>query len=312
MADVDYYKVLDLSRGASDDEIRKAYRKLAREYHPDMKPNDKSAAEKFKSIQEAYSVLSDPEKREQYDRYGAAFQGGRGGEGQPFTYHWSAGPGGGAPDIDLSDLFGGELDLGDLFGGTGGPRAGRRGPRPRKGADLRTEVHVPFLVSAEGGEHELHLQRDGRTERLTIKVPPGVDNGSVIRLAGQGQPGLAGGPSGDLLVTIRVAPHPYFHREGNNLRVDVPVTPTEAALGAKVEVPTLTEGKIMLTIPPGTSSGTKLRLRGKGVIDQKTKQRGDQYVVVKIVVPKNLSPRAEQLFQELAEAAPLSPRERLW
>ena len=311
MADLDFYKVLDVSRGASADEIRKAYKKLASQNHPDRRPNDKRAAEKFKQVQEAYSVLGDAEKREMYDRYGTAFQGaGRG----PNTQTWSTQTG----PIDLGDLFGGQFNFGDLFGdslggGSGGrTRAGRRAARVRKGQDVQAQVEVPFQVAAEGGVHEIQIVRDGQSERLSVKIPAGVDTGSVIRLAGQGQPGFGGGPPGDVLVTINVATHPYFRREGAHLLLEVPITVTEAALGAKVEVPTLSEGNVVVTIPAGTSSGSKLRLRGKGVVDQKTKNRGDQFVVVKIVVPQDIDEQMRQLLQQLAESAAQSPREDLW
>ncbi len=315
MPETDYYKTLGVSRGASADEIRKAYKKLARQYHPDVKPNDKAAAEKFKQVQEAHSVLSDPETRDQYDRYGAAFQGaGRRSGGQP--YPWSTGPGGSGP-IDLKNIFGGDFDLGDLFGGFGRGGGGfggaaQQATQPVKGQDIKTEIVVPFQVAAEGGHHEVQLRRGAKTERLDVTIPPGVDNGSVIRLSGQGQPGPSDGPAGDLLLTIKVAPHPYFRRESGNLLLDLPVTATEAALGEKIEVPTLTEGNVVVTIPPGTSSGTKLRLRGKGVRDPKTRRRGDQLAVVKIVVPKQLSDRAKRLYRELDEAVPQSPRAGLW
>lgn len=306
MSDTDFYKALGVSREASADEIRKAYKKLARENHPDKKPNDKAAAEKFKQTQEAYSVLSDSEKRDQYDRYGTAFR-----EGGP--QQWSTGQG---SPIDLGDLFGGGgFDLGDLFGGGGGRGFGGGGTRtaaPRKGENRRAEISVPFQVAVEGGGYDMSLQRGGRVERLSIKIPPGVSEGGVIRLAGEGEPGRHGGPAGDLLVTLKVAPHPFFRREGKNLLVDVPVTLTEAALGAKVEVPTLAEGPVVLTIPPGASSGTKLRLRGKGVPDPKTKQRGDQFVVIKIVVSNELSDRAKQLLQELGDEITDNPRAGLW
>lgn len=308
MADLDYYKTLGVSRQASAEEIRRAYKKLARENHPDAKPGDDAATEKFKQIQEAYSVLNDSEKREQYDRYGAAFRGA-GGQG-PFRSTWAGGGPGGQP-IDLGDLFGGGFDLGDLFGGRAA--GGYRTSTPvRKGEDLHLDIDVPFQIAAEGGSHSLPLSRDGKTERINVKIPPGVDTGSVIRLAGQGRPGIGGAPAGDLKLTVHVAPHPYFRRDGANLLIDVPVTPTEAALGAKVEVPTLTEGTFNLKIPPGTSSDQKLRMRGKGVMDLKTKKRGDQFAVVKIVVPAGLSAEAEDLLRRLERAAPYDPRHGLW
>ncbi|QDT35713.1 DnaJ C-terminal domain-containing protein [Stratiformator vulcanicus] len=307
----DYYKTLGVSREASADEIRKAYRKLARENHPDVKPDDKAAAKRFKEIQEAYSVLGSAEKRTQYDRYGHAFQGAPGGGGGQYRH-----PGGGGQP-DLNDIFGEGFDLGDLFGGAfGGGASSARGPRaarPRqaRGADARAEITVPFTVAAEGGKHDLRIDRDGKPESISIKVPAGIKEGGTIRLAGQGQPGYSGGPAGDLLITIHIAAHPHFRREGSNLLVDVPVTPSEAVLGAKVEVPTLSEGTLMLTIPPGTSSGKKLRLRGKGVIDPKTKNRGDQFVVVKIVVPEDPTDDHRKLYEEL-KGLETDPRENLW
>lgn len=305
----DYYSVLGVKKDASADEIRKVYRKLSRENHPDVKPGDTAASEKFKKVQEAYAVLGDAEKRAQYDRFGHAFNKAGGGP----TYQWSGGPGGGAGPIDLGDLFGEGVDLGDLFGGFGGRGGGRRGPSPRpaKGQDLRTELTVPFLVAAEGGQHELGLNRAGKTERITVKIPAGLTDGSTIRLAGEGHPGAAGGPHGDLLLTIRVAPHPYFRREGNDLTVDIPITPAEAALGSKVEAPTLTEGRVVVTIPPGTSSGRKLRLRGKGVADRKTGTRGDLYVVAKVTVPDTLSDEQRDLFERL-KTLDRDPRVGLW
>jgi len=313
MAETDYYKALGISQNASADEIRKAYKKVVRENHPDVKPDDKGAAARFSRAQEAYDILGDEQKRKQYDQYGSEFFKQAGSAGHPGGYQWSGGPGGGT--VDLNDIFG-QVDLGDLFGGRGGGGFGGfggRAPRqgPRKGEDLRTEALVPFQVAALGGTHELQIRRGDKSERLSVKIPPGVEHGSVIRLAGQGQPGSSGGPAGDLLVTIQAAPHPYFRREGNNLSVEVPITLSEAALGAKIEVPTLSEGKVVLTVPPGTSSGTKLRLRGKGVASAK-KGPGDQFVVIKIAAPGELSPRAQELHEELAKEDKDDPRAGLW
>jgi DnaJ-class molecular chaperone len=306
MADDDYYQTLGVGREATPEEIRRAYKKLARQYHPDANPDDATAAEKFKQVQEAYSVLNDAEKRAQYDRFGAGFRGA--GKG-PFQTAWGSG-GAGAGPIDLESLFGGAgIDLGDLFGG-GGRR--RREPASQKGQDVHLDIDIPFQIAAEGGNHSLTLNRGGTAERINVKIPAGVDTGSVIRLAGQGHSGMGGGPAGDLKLTVHVAPHPWFRREGADLLVDVPVTPTEAALGAKVEVPTLTEGRLKLTVPAGTSSATKLRLRGKGVHDAKSKNKGDLYAIVKIVVPPSLSDEAKDLYRRLDSAAPLSPRDGLW
>jgi DnaJ-class molecular chaperone len=297
----DYYKTLGVSRTASPDEIRKAYKKLARENHPDVKPGDKAAAERFKQAAEAYDVLSDPDKRKQYDQFGAAYRhaGQRGGA--PFD----------AGSVDFSELFGGQIDLGDLFGaGLGGGRRAR--PRSRKGADVKTSIVVPFHVAARGGSHEISLQSDGKVERIDVKIPAGVRSGSVVRLAQQGEPGVGGGPAGDLLLSVEVAPHPYFRREKNDVLLDVPLTVTEAALGTKVDVPTLSDGFVTVTIPPRTSSGTKLRLRGKGIPDPKSGQPGDQLVVVKIVMPRQLSDRARELFEQLSSELRESPRDGLW
>ncbi len=284
----DFYQVLGVSRNSSDADLKKAYRKLSRENHPDSKPNDKAAAEKFKQVQEAYTVLSDSEKRQKYDRFGhAAFQGG--------------GRGGGSP-------FGGGFDFGDLFGGGGG----RRAARARKGQDVETTIDVPFNTAAEGGSYSLTVNTAGKPEQITARIPAGVDSGSVIRLSGQGHPGMGGGPNGDLMVKIRVAPHPYFRRDAANLLVDVPISLTEAALGAKVDVPTLSEGLVTVTVPPGSASGTRLRLRGKGIINRKTNEPGDLYAIIQIVVPKELDDRSRELLEEFAELHPEDLREDRW
>lgn len=288
----DYYKTLGVARGASKDEIRKAYRKLSRENHPDAKPDDKAASERFQQVQNAWDVLGDDEKRAKYDQFGhAAFERG----GSPFQ---QGGP------VDLSDLFGGGgFDFGNLFGG-----GGRRAPRPRKGQDVQASIDIAFTTAAEGGNHELSLG----SKKVDVRIPPGIMNGQAIRLRGQGHPGSHGGPDGDVLVTVKVAPHPWFRREGRNLLIDVPVTMTEAALGAKVDVPTLTEGNVSLTVPGGSSSGTKLRLRGKGIPDRSSGQRGDQIVVLKIVVPKTLDDHSRKLLEEFATRAVGNPRDGLW
>lgn len=304
----DFYATLGVSRTATAEEIRKAHKKLSRKYHPDANRDDKSAEAKFKEVQAAFEVLGDEEKRKKYDQFGhAAFEGGMPEGG----FRW-----GGPGSPDLGSFFGGQVDLGDLLGGFAGGRGGRRGTgrqqRARKGDDSQVEITVPFTIACEGGSHELHLNRGGSAERLTVKIPPGIDSGAVIRLGGQGEPGYGDGPAGDLLCTVRVAPHPWFRREGTNLLVDVPVSLTEAALGGKVECPTLTEGRVVLTLPPGTSSGAKLRLKGKGAPDRQSGQRGDQFAVIKIVSPSNLSPHARELLEQLAAETPSDPRSGLW
>lgn len=315
MADSDFYQVLGVARSASADDIKKAYRKLARENHPDMKPDDAAAAERFKQVQEAYSILGDDEKRKQYDQFGTTFPGGGpggpgpGGGSGPFRYTWQTS--GGDVPFDINDLFGGGGGGGgfeDLFGARGG-RSSRRAT-PRRGEDVEARVRVPFLIAAQGGSVDVRIDHGGRIETLGVRIPAGVDDGSVIRLAGQGEPSERGGPPGDLLLTIEVESHPYFRRDGTDILVDVPVTPAEAALGAKVDVPTLGEGNVVVTIPPGTSSGQKLRLRGKG-IPSKSGTAGDQFVVVKIVVPKDLSSQVKSLYQQLSKLD-VDPRSGLW
>ncbi len=308
MAANDYYSALGVDEKATAEEIRKAYKKIARENHPDVKPDDEAAAEKFKQATEAYNVLKDPEKRQQYDRFGAAGVGGAGG----VPPGWGAGQ-----QVDLHDLFAQTgFSFEDLFGGGspfggGGFQQRHAQPRARKGSDVEIEVDVPFHTAALGGTREITLGRGGRRERLDVRIPPGVDTGSVVRLAGQGEPGVGGGPAGDIRMKVRVAPHPFFRREGRNLLVDVPLTPAEAALGAKVDVPTLDEGTVVLTVPPGTSTGSKLRLRGKGLPDPKGGERGDEFVVVKIVVPRELDDASRELYEQLRETQ-ASPRDGLW
>ena len=305
MSDRDYYQVLGVSKSASADEIKKSYRKLAKQYHPDANQDDKSAQAKFSEITEAYEVLSDSDKRAKYDQYGQHWnkvQGGPGGGGfNPF----GGGGGGGAAGFDFEDLLGGMFGGGGGRGGSPFGGGGRRA-QPTKGANVETEIRIPFQMGITGGEYELTVNG----ERLTVKVPAGMDGGGKIRLAGQGNPGSAG--PGDLIVTVRISPHPWFRKDGSNLLVDVPVTPLEAVLGGKVDVPTLMEGTIVMTIPPGTNSGAKLRLRGKGSIDRKTKKQGDQLVVIKVVAPKELSDEQRQLYQQLQELETTNPREELW
>ena len=310
MADRDYYEVLGITRNASADDIRKAYKKLSRQFHPDKNPGDDRAAERFKEVQEANQVLGDEETRAQYDRFGPAYRQARAAGGAPGGFPPGGMPGG----FDFSSLFGGGMDLGDLFGG--GASRGRRS-QAQRGSDIRTTIQVPFQVAVSGGGHELSIQPEGsggRTERLTVKIPAGIAHGEVLRLKGQGGAGQ-GGAAGDLLVTVHVASHPWFRRDGINLLVDLPVTPAEAVLGARIEVPTLDDGLVLVSIPAATSSGARLRLKGKGIRHARSGEVGDQLVVVKIVVGEDLDESERALYEKLAEhesAAGESPRDGLW
>ncbi|MDH7577248.1 MAG: molecular chaperone DnaJ [Bacillota bacterium] len=353
MAKRDYYEVLGVSRDAPEAEIKKAYRRLARQYHPDMNPDRKEeAAEKFKEIHEAYEVLSDPEKRARYDQFGHA--------GTEFT--------GFGPGADFG--FGGFGDLFDvLFNNFGAPfTQQRRGPR--RGADLQMEVDLSFEEAAFGAEREVKIHRwedcdacggtgaaagtkpvtcptcggtgqvrvtqtiafghfqtvrtcdrchgegrviekpcgtcqgQGKVRRLRkvkITVPAGVDTGSVLRLAGEGDLGARGGPPGDLFVSMRVRPHKIFHREGDNVVCEIPISFVQAALGDEIEIPTL-EGKTNLKIPEGTQPGAVFHLRGKGIPHLKGYGRGDQVVKINVMIPTRLTDRQKELLRQFAEA----------
>ena len=314
----DYYQILGVGRDATEDEIKRAYRRLARKYHPDVNPGDKEAEERFKEINEAYEVLSDPEKRRKYDQLGAAWREWERMGGRPGDFDWSqwvsAAPGGQRVYVrygtaeDLEDLFGGSSPFSDfftqIFGGLGGAPGGFEfRTRPRRGQDLEQEVEIS-LEEAYHGTTRL-LQKDGR--RLQVKIPPGAYTGLRIRMAGEGGPGAAGGQPGDLYLRVRVAPHPRFERRGDDLYTTVPVDLYTAVLGGKVRVETLA-GPVMLTIPPGTQNGQTFRLRGKGMPKLRQKgQYGDLYARVEVRLPTRLTPRQRELFEELRR---LSQEER--
>ena len=310
LAQRDYYDVLGVSRSATADEIRRAYKKLARKYHPDANGGDPQTEQKFAEITEAHEVLSDVDKRKKYNQFGhnwsrVAERGPGGGNPfEGFTGRQPFGAGGhGSGRFAFDDILGG------VFRGKGGPR---RPPPPPRGRDVQTNIQVPFVVGVEGGEHELTVRTGDKLERLSFRIPPGIESGKTIRLAGQGHPGPPGTRPGNVLVTVEITDHPWFRRHGCNLVMDLPVTITEASLGAKVEVPTLSDGTMIVSIPPGTSSGARLRLRGKGGINRKTGIRGDQLMIVRITVPKNLSAEARQVFRDLDQLTDASPRDGLW
>lgn len=350
----DYYQVLGVAKDASQDDIKKAFRKLARKYHPDLNPGDKSAEEKFKEINEAYAVLSDAEKRSQYDRSGTTFEqfaGAGGFQGYDF--------GGG---FDFSDLFG------DIFGTR--PDVGRaRGGYYAKGEDLLMGIELTLEEAFKGVTKTIQVTRTtpcdkcggtgaessetcpkckgsghiqssrgffkmaqacpecggtgrkvkavckkcgGRgalvhSEPVKVKIPAGVDNGSVVRLRGMGNAGEGGGPAGDLLLEVTVRHHPFFTRKGHDIHVQLPVTFGEAVLGAKVEVPTI-DGAAIMTVPPGTQGGQRFKLSGKGFIDPKTKARGNEFVEIRIAVPKDIPEKAKEAVRLIESLYKKDPR----
>lgn len=354
MAKRDYYEVLGLDKGADEAAIKKAYRKLAMKYHPDRNPGDKEAEEKFKEINEAYEVLSDPNKRARYDQFGHAGVGGNGQGG----FEGFSGFGG------FDDIFG---DIFDMFGGGFG--SSRRRSGPQKGADLKYEFTISFEEAAFGADKEINITRhencdkchgtgakagtakktcpqcngtgeiryaqrtplgqfvnvktcdvchgEGtiieqpcekckgsgkikRDRKIHMKIPAGVDNGSVIPLRGEGEPGIKGGPAGDLYIVIRVRPHEIFQRDGNDVLCEIPITFVQAALGDELIVPTL-DGKVKYKIPEGTQSGTIFRLKGKGIPNIRGYGRGDHYVKVVVEVPKKLNEKQKELLRKFAD-----------
>lgn len=400
----DYYEILGVKKSASADDVRKAFRKLARKYHPDVNPGDKTAEEKFKAISEANDVLSDPKKRKIYDQLGfysdnidpaaaeAYARGGPTGAGGFGGFPGTGSSGGNAGQgfdfsgFDFGDMFegarnqrttasggGGFRDIfSGIFGGRGGPAAQPAGPEP--GSDLEYQVNVPFWTAIRGGVMRLNITRQdtcanchgsghieapgvcpqckgkgvieqtggrmkfnmpcprcggtgknvspcpvchgegviGRTEPLEVRIKAGTRDGQRIRLAGKGNAGTHGGQAGDLYVIIRAGDHPVFRREADDIYVNVPVTATEAALGAKIEVPTI-DGRALLKVPPGTQSGQKLRLREKGVPSAtKDGVRGDEIVEVKITIPMPCDEKTKELLRELAKLNPEDPREELF
>jgi molecular chaperone DnaJ len=395
----DYYELLGIKKSASSDDIRKAFRKLARKYHPDVNPGDKTAEEKFKAISEANDVLSDPKKRKIYDQVGFYSDNIDAATAEAYARAGASGfPGGGVPPgqprpagqevpfdfggFDFSDMFegararkpSGGAGFKDIFSGIFGGRGAPAQEGPDPGSDLEYQVNVPFWTAIRGGVMKLNISRrdvctdcrgqghiespgkcpecdgagqitqtggrmkfnvpcprchgtgknistcgachgDGtveRTEPLEVRIKAGTRDGQRIRLSGKGNAGLRGGPSGDLYVIIRTGDHPVFHREGDDIQLTVPITVTEAALGAKIEVPTI-DGRAMLKIPQGTQSGQKLRLREKGVPSAtKDGVRGDEIVEVKITVPMPRDEKTKELLREIAKLNPEDPRAELF
>lgn len=292
----DYYEILGIGRQASEDEIKRAHRKLAREFHPDRNPGDKKAEARFKEVEEAYDVLADKNKRAQYDQFGHV--GPQvGSNGGPGGFQWGGGFREGAQQVDPGQLdeFLRQAGMGEFLGSFGQrTRGGGRGRRAAPREPVTHEFAVPFITAVLGGS--ISLAVDGRS--IDVKIPAGIDEGQTLRLQGQG-PGGA-----DLLLKIRLEAHPYFRREGNDLVITTPVTIAEATLGGKIDVPTLTldGAKLTVKIPAGTSSGGRLRLRGKGI------KGGDQYVEIKIVAPAAVDAESRKLIEEFAQRNPQNPR----
>lgn len=295
MAATDYYKSLGVEKGASADDIKKAFRKLAVKYHPDRNPGDKSSEDKFKEINEAYAVLSDPEKKQKYDTFGSSgfhqqysqedifrnFDFGNAYQGMGGT---------GAEDI-FSRLFGGSFGRG---GGRGGFRAG-----PQKGGDLEMETEISFRDAAQGAEKAVAFRRNGQREELKVKIPAGVDNGSRIRITGKGAQGEGGGPAGDLFLVIRVLPDPIFSREGGDLFVERSIPFSAACLGVSLDVPTL-EGDKRIKVPAGIQPGIKIRLKGCGIKPIGSNSKGDLYVKIIVHIPESLNGDQKKLVEEMA------------
>jgi molecular chaperone DnaJ len=381
----DYYKVLGISRDASAEDVKKAYRRLARKYHPDVNPGDKSAEERFKEIQEAHDILSDKKKRQMYDQFGfysdaGAYPGaGGGGTGKPsdfgfsgFDFSEASGPGGGAQGRGGS--WGGFGDVFSQFFRQGGGRAAAKQPAPESGEDLEYSVDIGFWDAIRGTTIRLQVFRHercpqcggagatssgsfvctecngtgqvnqtvgnmrfnltcprcqgrgqvrstcpacngegrvGRNETVEVRIPPGAQNGSRLRVPKKGNAGRQGQPAGDLYIVTRVGSHPLFERKVDDIYVSVPISIGEAVLGAKIEVPTI-DGKALLKIPPATSSGKTFRLREKGVLNHRTNRRGDQYVEVKIVVPPVPDESSKDLLRKFNELNLEDPRSGLW
>jgi curved DNA-binding protein len=310
----DYYEILGVERGASADEIRRAYRTLARKHHPDVN-KEEGAEDRFKEISEAYEVLRDPEKRARYDRLGANWRAGQDVSGSPgfdesSGFEGFEGFGGREGFGDIGFDFGGD-EFSDFFSGL----FGRRGRARRsngsaagfslRGGDREAVLELTLEEVATGGKRRISLA-DGRS--FEVNIPRGVRDGQRIRLAGEGEQGIGGGPPGDLFLRVRVAPHPRFRVEGRDLYTDLPVAPWEAALGATVEVRTLT-GNANVRVPAGSSSDRRLRLRGEGLPDAQGRP-GDLYAVVKIRVPAKLTPTERELFEKLAAESHFDPRRK--
>jgi len=301
----DFYQILGVPRNASDDDIKKAYRRLAKKYHPDVNKGNKEAEEKFKDISEAYNVLSDKKQRQQYDMFSGGFGGAR-----PGGFRWEAGQGGDVDFGDLGDLF---SELFQMGGVKRGPYQRTRTTRSRQpeavnGQNTFADVDIDFNEAMEGTKRQINIKRGDKVEKLTVKIPAGVDNGSKVRVAGKGQSGFGGGKSGDLFLHIRVKPHKEFWREGDDLFIELPITIYQSVLGDTITVSTLSGDK-HLKVKGGTESGQKFRIGGQGApILGKKGKHGDLYVLIRIVPPKKVPAALKRTIEELAEEYAYEPK----
>lgn len=303
----DYYEILGVTKQATDKDIRAAYRKLARQYHPDLNPGNKSAEARFKEIQRAYEVLSDPDKRKQYDQFGPAWEmagqapprdGYGTTRGRPHrtetTYDFG----------DLGDLGDDGIDLGDILGRVFGGFGGRAETRARRGRDVEQPVTITLDEAYAGTVRLIEVVGEtGEARRLEVKIPAGVKDGSRVRVAGEGGPGVGGGARGDLYLVVTVRPHQVFERKGDDLHSEIPVPLTQAVLGGEVQVPTL-KGRVALKIPPETQNGRIIRLAGLGMPHLSGGGRGDLLAKVRVVLPTRLTEREKELFQQLQQLRP--------
>ncbi|TGU74508.1 J domain-containing protein [Geomonas terrae] len=292
MAQRDYYEVLGLKKGASADEIKRAYRKLAVKYHPDKNPGNKEAEERFKEINEAYAVLSDPQKKEQFDQFGSTNFHQRFSQEDIFR-------GFNVDDMFRDQGFGTDDIFSRIFGDAMRRQRGGRGRAAAKGEDFSMELQVTFRDAYDGAEKRVAFMRDGSREELSVKVPAGIESGARLRVAGRGGPGRMGGPSGDLYLTVLVSADPMFQREGNDIVLNHEVRFSEAVLGGQIEVPTM-QGTKRIRIPAGIQSGTKVRLKGLGFPLMGSAGRGDMYVRVAVHVPEKPTARQRELVEHLA------------
>lgn len=302
----DYYDLLGVSRNASDKEIKKAYRNLARKHHPDTNPDDPAAADRFKEINEAYEVLSDPDKRSKYDQFGTAWnQYQQAGDQGGFNWSaWGGNPGGYGTYTrvdNIEDIFGGSGGFSDffetLFGGRRGQQTTGRRTFSQRGQDIEQSMQITLAEAYHGGTRR--IVKDGR--ELEVKIPKGVKTGSKIRLSGEGMPGMGEGAHGDLYLVVEVLEDPRYERDDDNLYVDVDVPLYTMLLGGKVQVPTM-DGTVTLTVPPETTNGSKFRLRGKGMPKLKNPDKsGDMYAVVHVELPTNLSSEEVELLEQLQD-----------